>query len=1121
MNVRHSIQDTDNTLKVTSIDNMQKDWSNLDVLQLNREPSRAYFIPHARKQTAWQYERGGSPWFRLLNGSWQFRYDERPELAPPHFYMEDYDTEGWAAIEVPGHWQLQGYGSPHYTDLYYPFPLDPPHAPAQNPTGSYRREFTISPAWAGMRKTLRFEGVDSAFHVWVNGQPVGYSQGSRLPSEFDITTYVREGSNTLAVRVYQWSDGSYLEDQDMWWLSGIFRDVSIIAEPQVHIRDFSIRTDMDSAYQHATLFVECELQCIKEERVGIDSGYYVTYELFDVNGCLVRSGASEAVMHIKSERTQELEESQESKRLATEQTSSSYTLRMNTVVTNPNKWTAETPYLYTLLLSLYDVHHRLIEVIPSRVGFRKVEVRGGQMLVNGVAIQLKGVNRHDHHPELGRYVPYAVMRQDVLMMKQHNINAVRTAHYPNDPRFYDICDELGLYVMDEADLETHGTELVGKPDWLSDDPNWEAAYVDRIERMVQRDKNHPSIIMWSLGNESGFGCNHKAMSQWVHQADPTRLVHYEGDREAAVSDVFSTMYSSVEKLEGFGQLEELDKPHIVCEYAHAMGNGPGGLKEYDEVYRKYRRLQGGFVWEWIDHGLLAYSPEGEAYFTYGGDYGDEPNNGNFVIDGLVRPDRVPSPGLLEYKKVLEPLQVEAIDLNAGVIQIMNLYDFITLDHLLLGWSIVKYGQVLASGTSALPSISAGASEQIELPFPQLAHPLISGSTVDADASSESECWLNLKLTLAQDEPWAARGHEVASVQLRLPSKLKQATAQEALAVAARGATTHSTASAASTVSLLAVERSAQEDQWAPLRCRIDEHLLRVESERCKMVFNLLEGTLDSWTLEGKALLHTGPRLNFWRAPIDNDMYVLQNWKKACLDRLTQKVDAYAVEENADGVVITFDIRIAPPVYDWGFRCQIKYVVSRNGAIRLEANGEPIGSPPELLPRIGWSISLPRTMNQVTWYGRGPGENYADSKLASEVGVYTTTVRELAFPYVYPQESGNRTDVRWVGLHDLRGTGLMACGDPVLEFSAHPYTDADVERAKHLHELKERDTITLHLDYRQNGLGSNSCGPAQLPAYALKPEPFAFVISLQAFHTEETSVVALGSACFTGNKPAID
>ncbi|MDK8183195.1 glycoside hydrolase family 2 TIM barrel-domain containing protein [Paenibacillus sp. UMB4589-SE434] len=1113
MNVRHSLNDTDQKLKVSSTNNMQKDWSNLDVLHLNREASRSYFIPHARKQTAWQYERGGSPWFRLLNGSWQFRYDERPELAPTHFYREDYDAESWAVIEVPGHWQLQGYGSPHYTDLYYPFPLDPPHAPAHNPTGSYRREFTISPAWTGMRKTLRFEGVDSAFHVWVNGQSVGYSQGSRLPSEFDITAYVREGSNTLAVRVYQWSDGSYLEDQDMWWLSGIFRDVSIIAEPPVHIRDFSIRTELDSAYHNAMLLVECELQSVIADHVGVSSGYYVTYELMDVNGCLISSGASEAVTHTGSE---------ESQQLAAGHTLSSYTLQINAAVTNPNKWTAETPYLYTLLLSLYDVHHRLVEVIPSRVGFRKVEVRGGQMLVNGTAIQLKGVNRHDHHPELGRYVPYTVMKQDVLMMKQHNINAVRTAHYPNDPRFYDLCDELGLYVMDEADLETHGTELVGKPDWLSDNPLWEAAYIDRIERMVQRDKNHPSIIMWSLGNESGFGCNHKAMSQWVHQADPTRLVHYEGDREAAVCDVFSTMYSSVEKLEGFGQLEELDKPHIVCEYAHAMGNGPGGLKEYDEVYRKYRRLQGGFVWEWIDHGLLAYSADGEAYYTYGGDYGDEPNNGNFVIDGLVRPDRFPSPGLLEYKKVIEPLQVAAVDLNVGAIMIHNLYDFISLDHLLLGWSIVKYGQVLASGTSALPHIRAGASEQVVLPLPQLAAPLVSGGAADVDASSQPEIWLNLKLTLAQDEPWAARGHEVASTQLLMPNPLRQAAAQEAAASAARGTTnTSSTTSTTSAADILESDTAVNEDQWAPLRCRIDQHLLRVESERCRMVFNMLEGTLDSWTLEGKALLHTGPKLDFWRAPIDNDMYVLQNWKKACLDRLVQKVDAYAIEESTDGVTITFDIRIAPPVYDWGFRCQIKYIVLRSGAMRMEANGEPIGTPPELLPRIGWSITVPGTMDQVTWYGRGPGENYADSKLASEVGVYTTSVRELGFPYVFPQESGNRTDVRWVGLHDLRGTGLMAWGDPVLEFSAHPYTAADLEQAKHLHELKERDTITLHLDYRQNGLGSNSCGPAQLPAYALKSEPFAFAILLQAFQTEETSLVALGSTCFTGDKPAID
>lgn len=1025
------------------------DWSRLDVLQTNREASRAYFIPFPDKKSAMQRERGCSPWFRLLNGSWKFRFDEHPQQAPQNFYEESFDAGDWNDIEVPGHWQLQGYGQPHYTDLYYPFPIDPPFVPDNNPTGSYRREFTLPPSWEGMRKTLRFEGVDSAFHVWVNGQYVGYSQGSRLPSEFDVTPFVREGRNQLAVRVYQWSDGSYIEDQDMWWLSGIFRDVSIQAEPAVRVRDFTVRTSLDAAYKNAELSIQLQLQSMPEMKA---TGCLVAYELLNADGERVMSSEGTPL---------EVQEGQEQ------------SMHVQADIHAPHLWTAETPYLYTLLIYLKDGQGNDIEVIPWRVGFRQVEVRGGQMLVNGVPIMLKGVNRHDHHPELGRYVPYEVMKQDVLLMKQHNINAVRTAHYPNDPRFYDLCDKYGLYVMDETDLECHGVELVGKNDMLSDDPAWEAAYVDRMERMVHRDKNHASIIMWSLGNESGFGCNQKAMSEWCRSADPTRLIHYEGDREAAVCDVFSTMYSSVEKLEGFGQQEELDKPHIVCEYAHAMGNGPGGLKEYDEVYRKYRRLQGGFVWEWIDHGLLRYSEQGEPYYTYGGDYGDEPNNGNFVIDGLIRPDRVPSPGLIEYKKIIEPVKVETVDLAKGEISICNLYDFSTLDHLALSWSVEAYGEIIASGIAELPHIPAGERGKVMIPLPEQGYA----------ACDLQEQWLNVRFTLKQDETWAMRGHEIAWTQFLLPS-CKMDKREE-------------------------LPQSAVSAAFGPLQWATSGHLLHVKGDRFSLIINRLAATIQAWEFEGKPMLQKGPSLSFWRAPIDNDMYVLQGWKKAHLDRLMQRVDASEIEERAGSIIVSFKLRIAPPVYDWGIRCTIRFTIHPNGEMLWEAEGMPEGKLPDMLPRIGWQLEIPKQLEQVTWYGRGPGENYADSKLSSRVSVYTKSVRDLQFPYVYPQENGNRTDVRWVALHDQRGIGLIAAGDPVLEFSAHLYTIQDLEAAKHTHELGERDFITLHLDYRQNGLGSNSCGPAQLPPYVLKPEPFNFSMRLQPFHAEEISPVRLG------------
>lgn len=1028
------------------------DWSRLDVLHTNREASRTYFISYPNKRLASMLDRGSSPWYRLLNGNWKFRYDEHPAMAPKEFYIEGYDVSAWANLEVPGHWQLQGYGKPHYTDLYYPFPIDPPHVPDQNPTGSYIRIFTLPASWEGMRQTLRFEGVDSAFHVWMNGQIVGYSQGSRLPSEFDITPYVRTGANTLAVRVYQWSDGSYIEDQDMWWLSGIFRDVSILAEPYNRIRDFTIRTALDAAYIHAELSLSFDVQC---HRRPDTSGYRIVYELLDATGGQVVAGLSEA-FHSDNGEVQRI--------------------YMNTGVHAPHLWTAETPYLYTMLISLVDSNHQTIEVIPYRVGFRCVEVRDGQMLVNGVPILLKGVNRHDHHPELGRYAPYEVMKQDVLMMKQYNINAVRTAHYPNDPRFYDLCDEYGLYVMDETDLECHGTELIGKVDLFSDDPAWEAAYVDRMERMVHRDKNHACIIMWSLGNESGFGCNQRAMSEWCRNVDPTRLIHYEGDRDAEACDVFSTMYTSPEKLEELGQQEHLNKPHIVCEYAHAMGNGPGGLKEYDEIYKKYRRLQGGFVWEWIDHGLLEYSEQGEPYYTYGGDYGDEPNNSNFVIDGLIQPDRKPSPGLIEYKKIIEPVAIEAVDLAQGLFEIRNLYDFLSLNHLQLSWSIHRGDRLIASDMLTLPDIRPRESGIIQIPITQAA--CKTAFNIETD-----EFRLDMNLTLAREVAWAPFGHVIATGQFMLPMMNIDDNRD-------------------GNDNLLKFSSTA-------LRHEVKDSMLHVYGEYFTITFDLLLGTIMDWNFDGTSLLHKGPKLNFWRAPIDNDMYVLAGWKKAHFDRLMQRVDACTYEMRDERFIVQFKLSIAPPVYDYRITCEITFMICPDGTMTWIAQGLPEGKLPDMLPRIGWELEVPKKFEHVTWYGRGPGENYADSKQASKVGVFNKRVREMQFQYVYPQENGNRTDVRWLALNELRGAGFMVFGDPMLEFSAHPYTTADLEHARHLHELQERDCITLNLDYRQNGLGSNSCGPAQLPAYTLKPEPFKFQMRVIPFHVEAIHPVTFG------------
>ncbi|WP_336787954.1 glycoside hydrolase family 2 TIM barrel-domain containing protein [Paenibacillus sp. MMO-177] len=1016
---------------------IERDWDNLAVLERNRAESRAYFIPFSDIEGALSYDRGSSPWFKSLNGNWKFHYAQGPEWAPEGFFEESYDVSGWDEIQVPGHWQLKGYGHPHYTDLYYPFPVDPPHVPNDNPTGSYVREFELPPYWDGRKLAVKFDGVDSAFHIWVNGEFVGYSQGSRLTSEFDLTPYAKVGMNRMAVRVYQWSDGSYLEDQDMWYMSGIFRDVYLVSEPSsIRIADYRIVTELDAQYCDAILSVKVELS-------GEDPQGEVRLNLLDREGKTVAS----AVNPIGSE--------------SQNQASTEFAIP----VTKPALWSAEAPALYHLAISVADRHNHVVETVAQRVGFRKIEVKAGQFLVNGKAILLKGVNRHDHHPDTGRTVTLSTMIQDVIMMKQHNINAVRTAHYPNDPRFYDVCDEYGLYVMEETDLETHGFEPLGNISRLSDDPAWQDAYVDRIRRMVERDKNHPSILFWSLGNESGFGCNFKAMSEWCKQADPTRLIHYEEDREAEVCDVVSTMYSSVEKMEGFGQLVDHPKPHILCEFAHAMGNGPGGLKPYFDTFDAYRRLQGGFVWEWIDHGISRKTADGKDDYAYGGDYGDEPNNSNFVIDGLVRPDRTPSPGLIEYKKIIEPVRVEYLSNHR--IRVTNRYDFISLDHLHADWSVIADGRTVQSGVLALPPIGPGESAELDVP--------VRMDVQHTRLETDAERWMNIGFSLAADCIWGERGHEIAWAQLAL-----EAVETDTSAAAANLPT-----------------RS--------LSCSEEGREIIFENDLFQIAFDSRQSGIRSLRMNGQELVNKGPRLNFWRAPIDNDMYVLPDWRKAHLDKLSERIDGCQWERLDEGTVrISWISRIAPPVHDWGFRCETVYTVTGSGLIMIDIHGVPEGKPPVMLPKIGLQMELPPSMENVIWYGRGPGESYSDSKEAGRFGVYSKTVDELFTPYIYPQENGNRTDVRWVSVTDGGGIGLLAVGEPTLEFSARRYADADLEAAKHASDLVPRDFITLNLDYRQNGLGSNSCGPAQSPEHAVTPDEFRFRILLKPYLSEDSA-----------------
>lgn len=1011
----------------------REDWENLDVLQRNRINSHSYFIPYSKKNEALTYQRGLSDAFVLLNGMWNFYYAQSPAEIPKDCTNENYSIDNWDEIIVPSNWQLEGYDKMHYTDYYYPFPIDPPNVPTQNPTGVYKRKFSIPPSWEKEKIILRFEGVDSAFHIWLNGTKVGYSQGSRLPSEFDITHLVKESQNDLTVIVYKWSDGSYLEDQDMWWLSGIFRDVSLICRKAVHVFDYFVKTDFDDSYQNAWLDITVDI--FNSQAVDIDN-YKICFELLD-----------EVHKPVMDAKVSSINVKGGSKRK----------INVRYEVERPKQWTAETPKLYNLLISLKNSNGETIEIIPQRVGFRKIEIKDGLININGVPIMLKGVNRHDHHPDMGRVSTFEIMKKDIIMMKKYNINAVRTSHYPNNPGFYDLCDEFGLYVVDETDIECNGFEVIGNISMLSNDKAWQDAYVDRNERMIHRDKNHPSIIIWSLGNEAGFGRNFVEAAKVCRVIDDTRLIHYEEDRDAEVSDIYSTMYTRVEDLIKTGELENMNKPHIVCEYAHAMGNGPGGLKEYWDAFYKYDRLQGGFIWEWIDQGIRQKDINGKEYFAYGGDFGDEPNNSNFVLDGLVMPDRNPSPGLLEFKKIIEPIKVEMVDIHKGKVLIYNLYDFNSLDHCLLTWNITKEDTVIESGCTCLSDFISKTKKEITLNY-----------NVSNISNPQCDYWLNISFVLNSRTSWADAGHIIAWEQFKI----------------------------------FEGKNEINKRNEYPIIVEEENNEIIIKGRDFKIGFHKVYGKITKWQYNGIDLLMDGPKLNLWRAQIDNDMEVAKIWREKFLHLLQEKVCLIDYEIHENTVKIDIETKIAPPTFTWGIKCKFSYLIDGNGVVTIKTKGQPYGETFDMIPKIGFITKLNQNLENVTWYGRGAEESYSDSKEANPFGIYAKHVDDLYTPYVYPQENGNRTDVKWVSLTNNRGTGLLVVGEGLINFSAHYYEIEDFEKAKHTVDLKKRDFITFNIDHMQNGLGSASWGQEQLPQYKLALKPFEFTIALKAFSKEE-------------------
>ncbi len=1023
------------------------DWENPGLFGLNRLPARAYLFPYPNREAALTCDRGASH-FMSLNGPWRFHYAESPVLAPEGFEAMDFEDGCWAEEEVPGCWQMQGYDPPHYTNVVYPFAIDPPRVPDLNPTGSYRREFHVPDDWAGRRIVLRFEGVESTLQVWVNGEYVGLSKGSRLPAEFDITANVTQGANLLAVRVHKWSDGTYMEDQDYWWFSGIFRDVYLKAEAPTGIRDVSVTTPLRNEYRDGRLEIEA---LVEGEAEGLS-----------LNAVLVDADGVEVV---------------------TAQAAASAKTALTLDVPGCRRWSAEDPYLYTLLLELADDAGTVLDTTSLRVGFRQVEITGRVFRVNGAPVKFKGVNRHDHHPEKGRAVSLEDMTTDVLLMKRHNINAVRTSHYPNDPRFYDLCDQYGLYVVDECDFETHGfgygSNRDANPSWA---PEFADACLDRMRRMVMRDRNHPSIVMWSAGNEADHGPNTRAMLNLAKEIDPTRPVHFERDVAVDTADVFSQMYTHPDTVKKIAEGEAFEAwgvtanerhqstPFVLCEYAHAMGNGPGGLKEYWDLIYQYESLCGGFVWEFIDHGIAMREPDGTRWYAYGGDFGEYPHDGNFVCDGLCFPWREPSPGMIQYKKIIEPVRVEAVDLTRGVFRFTNLYDFIGLDHLALNWSVECDGKVLASGSAAIPPTAPHESAEITIPE-AVRHGL---SGIGAHVT--------LSLTLAADTSWAEAGHEVAWGQFPLPVS------------APAGATVVS---------------------GPALELRQMQSGVIVESDQMALLVSKVDGRLRHWDWEGRTLLIDGPALSFFRPVTDNDraLGVRKWWEGPDLKHFVSKLLDLSVEPEGDGVRIIADTRLSPPNQRRAFTCRYDYSVEPDGTLRLKVSGEPSDNweDSDILLRIGLDLRLPGELSRVAWYGLGPGESYPDTWEAQRMGLWRGDVDHLSTPYVYPQENGSRSRTRWVTLADDRGRGLMVAGVPDISFSARWQSVNDLDEATHMHEVPRREHVFLSLDHAHQGIGSASCGPGPFAGYMLRPQPFSFEVRFAPFDRDAAAEPLLAAA----------
>jgi beta-galactosidase len=1047
------------------------DWANPAVVRRNVEPTHASF-------TAWTTEdaaRTGrpiapfylsdhpttAPWYKSLNGQWKFHWSPKPADRPPDFYRDDFDDRTWPTIPVPANWEREGYGVAIYTNIKYPFHPNgrptPPELPADNnPVGSYRHTFTVPDEWRGREIYLRFGAVSSAYYLWVNGRIVGYNEGSKDPAEFDVTRFVHPGSNSLALEVYRWSSASYLEDQDFWRLSGITRDVYLFAWPRTHIRDFFARATLTPDYRDGRLALDVQLASAE----GGPQQRTVVARLWDGDRVIAEQRQRVSV-------------------------TDSATVHMDASVLRPRLWSAEAPNLYTLTLTLLAPDGQTVESVANRVGFRTSEVKNGQYLLNGKRIYIKGTDMHEHNQVTGHVLDEATMRRDLELMKQHNLNAIRFSHYPEPERLYELADEYGMYLVGEANIESHGMGYDPRVT-LGDKPEWLTMHLDRTQRMVERDKNHPSIVIWSLGNEAGDGRNFVATYNWIKQRDGTRPVQYERESEGynpasgqRHSDLKVPMYPSIPSLVRYATGDG-DRPLIMCEYAHAMGNSTGNLKEYWDTIRKYPKLQGGFIWDWVDQGLVETSWDGAPYWSYGGDYGPPgtPSDGSFNDNGLVGPDRVPHPGLEEVKKVYQYVNFTAVDLRSGSVTVHNEYAFTTLDDFDLRWTITDDGVPVDSGMAhprAAPGDSTVVTLGYRLPQPAPGH----------------EYFLDLALVRRAALGLVPAGYAVATEQLALPASIPV------------------TITDIGTLPALTVSRT--------------DTGVTVSGGDLAARFDLRRGTLASLRYRGTELIRRGLEPDLWRPATDNDWgnglpRRTTVWRYAAQNRT---VGATSVEQPSAGVV---RVTIALTLHDDAGMAvatdSTVYTVLGSGDILVDNALTKTGTTVEL-PRVGMNLLLPPDFDRMTWFGRGPFENYWDRKTAALVGRYSAPVDSLYVPYVRPQENGNRTDVRWVALTSA-DVGLLAVGDSVMEVEAHHNLPEDFETPgagfvgrdetinRHVSDIRPRSLTWLALDLHQMGVGGDdSWGARTHPEYRLTAPRYRYVFRLRPFdpRAEDPDILA--------------